>query len=166
MLIQLYFNQVVYHEYKFVNDTTWDGAEDVPWFCANNNNRYLTVPESDTILPAVCFASCLVCNPPQVEVTFQVDMSLQFVAPEGVHLMGTFNSWDPAATTMVDQGSNIWQIIVTLGEGELHEYKFINGNTYDGAETVAPECANFGGNREFFVPSCCIYHGSGLLWRM
>jgi len=141
-----------YHEYKFVNDTTWDGAEDVPWFCNNGGNRVLNLLENDTILPAFCFSSCLVCNPPPVDVTFQVDMSLQFVAPEGVHLMGTFNNWDTVATPMADMGSNLWIVTVTLGEGEFHEYKFINGNTYAGAENVPPECANYGGNREFFVP--------------
>ncbi|MCF8367856.1 MAG: hypothetical protein K9G76_02350 [Bacteroidales bacterium] len=140
-----------YHEYKFVNGIAWGQDEIVPWYCNQNNNRYLTVPNNDTILPAVCFSSCLVCNPPQVNVLFQVDMSLQQISPDGVHLAGSFQGWDPAATLMTDAGNNIYQVSLSLGEGEFHEYKFINGNTFDGAEVVPGECAGLGGNREFFV---------------
>jgi len=142
-----------YHEYKFINGIAWGQDETVPWYCNQNNNRYLTVPESDTTLPQVCFSSCLVCNPPQVDITFQVDMSLQLVSDSGVHLAGTVQGWDPAGTFMTDAGNNVYQVTLTLGEGEWHEYKFINGNDWPGAENVPPPCANFGGNREFFVPS-------------
>ncbi len=142
-----------YHEYKFVNGIAWGQDEIVPWYCNQNNNRYLTVPQNDTILPAVCYGSCLVCNPTPVDVTFQVDMSLQFVSPDGVHIAGSFQGWDPAATPMTDMGGNIYEVTLTVGEGEFHEYKFINGNHFDYAENVAPECANYSGNREFFVPS-------------
>ncbi|MEZ5199277.1 MAG: hypothetical protein R2764_23715 [Bacteroidales bacterium] len=142
-----------YHEYKFVNGHAWGEDEAVPWYCNQNNNRYLTVPDNDTILPAVCYGSCLVCNPEPVDVTFKVDMSLQQVGSEGVHIAGSFQGWNPALTPMMDMGNNIYQITLTLGEGELHEYKFINGNDWPGAEFVPGECSNFGGNREFFVPS-------------
>jgi hypothetical protein len=143
-----------YQEYKFVNGNTWSDAEvDIPWYCSNGGNRYLTVPENDSILPAVCFKSCLVCNPPQVAVTFQVDMSLQLVSVDGVHIAGSFQGWNPTGTPMVDMGNNIYQVTLTLNEGEFHEYKFINGNNWPGAELVPGECSGFGGNREFFVPS-------------
>ena len=142
-----------YQEYKFINHNTWAGAEDVPWWCNNNGNRYLTVPESDTILPAVCFESCLVCNPTPIDVTFNVDMSTQIVSDSGVHIAGSFQGWDPNATEMFYEGDNIYAVTLSLGEGEYHEYKFINGNTFDGAEIITGECANWNGNREFFVPS-------------
>ncbi|MCD4696975.1 MAG: hypothetical protein K8S16_12130, partial [Bacteroidales bacterium] len=142
-----------YHEYKFINGIAWGQDEIVPWYCSQNDNRYLTVPQNDTILPAVCYGSCLVCNPLPVDVTFQVDMSLQQISPDGVHLAGTVQGWDPAATPMLDVGSNVYQVTLTLGEGEFHEYKFINGNDWPGAETVPGECSGLGGNREFFVPS-------------
>jgi hypothetical protein len=143
-----------YHEYKFINGNIWDHAEvNIPWYCSNGGNRYLTVPENDTVLPAVCFESCLVCNPTPVDITFQVDMSLQTVSPDGVHLAGSFQGWNPAGTPMVNTGNNIYQVMLALNEGEFHEYKFINGNDWPGAEFVPGECAGFGGNREFFVPS-------------
>ncbi|MFU8842792.1 MAG: hypothetical protein ACNA7V_03175 [Bacteroidales bacterium] len=142
-----------YHEYKFINGNTWNDAEgNIPWYCNYGGNRYLTVPETDTILPAVCFESCLVCNPPQVDITFQVDLSLQLVSTDGVHLAGSFQGWNPAGTPMVNTGNNIYQVTLTLNAGEFHEYKFINGNDWPGAELVPGECAGYGGNREFFVP--------------
>jgi hypothetical protein len=47
-------------EYKFINGTTWPRAENVPSACATgpDNNRFLTVPPADTILPAVRFGTC------------------------------------------------------------------------------------------------------------
>jgi hypothetical protein len=143
-----------YYEYKFVNGNDWPQAEvDIPWYCSNGGNRYLTVPETDTILPAVCFASCLVCNPPQVDVTFQVDMSLQTVSLSGVHIAGSFQGWNAAGTPMTNIGNDVYEVTLTLSAGEFHEYKFINGDSFDFAETVPGDCAGFGGNREFFVPA-------------
>lgn len=142
-----------YHEYKFVNGNAWGMDESVPWYCAQNNNRNLVVPNNDSILPAVCYSLCLVCNPPQVDITFKVDMSLQQVSPNGVHLTGSFQGWDPSSTLMNDIGNNHYEITLPVGIGEFHEYKFVNGNTFDGAEFVPGECSGFGGNREFFGPS-------------
>ncbi len=143
-----------YQQYKFVNGDEWAEAEqNIPWYCNNGGDRYITVPETNTILPAVCFGGCLVCNPTQRDITFRVDMSLQQVSPLGVHLAGTVQGWIPDATPMTHVGNNIYEVTLPLGEGEFHEYKFINGNDWPGAETVPGECAGFGGNREFFVPT-------------
>ena len=38
----------------------------------------------------------------QSAITFQVDMSNEVVAAEGVHLAGNFQGWDPAATVLTD----------------------------------------------------------------
>jgi len=142
-----------YQEFKFINGKTSEDYESVPWYCNINGNRYFTTPEMDTTMPAVCFGSCVVCNPPQYDVTFKVDMSTQIVSPDGVHLMGSFQDWDPAATEMLPAGNDIYEVTVALGEGEIHEYKFVNGNTYDGAEFVPGECSNYGGNREILGSS-------------
>ncbi|MCD4788919.1 MAG: hypothetical protein K8R37_02875, partial [Bacteroidales bacterium] len=145
-----------YHEYKFINGDAWGEDETVPWYCNNNNNRFITIPENDSILPAVCYGSCLVCNPDPVDVTFTVDMSLQIVSDSGVHIAGTVQGWNPGSTEMTHVGDNIYEATITLGEGEYHEYKFINGNDWPGAENVPGECSNYDGNREFFVPSANI----------
>ncbi|MCB0805681.1 MAG: hypothetical protein KDC05_07760 [Bacteroidales bacterium] len=142
-----------YHEYKFVNGDAWGEDESVPGACAQNSNRYITVPAMDTTLPAFCYASCVVCSPPLYDVTFNVDMSNQIVSGDGVHLAGSFQGWDPSATAMTDMGNGIYSITLSLEEGVLHEYKFVNGNDWPFAENVPGECAGLGGNREFYGPS-------------
>jgi hypothetical protein len=145
-----------YHEYKFVNGITWGDAENVPWYCNNNStgNRFINVPESNVILDNVCFGECLVCNPAPIDVTFSVDMSQVLISSSGVHLAGSFQGWDELnLIPMTDMGGDVYEATVTLGEGEFHEYKFINGNSFLDAENIAGDCANFSGNREFFVPA-------------
>ncbi len=145
-----------YHEYKFVNGDAWgEDEQNIPWYCINSStgNRYITVPRYNTILTAVCYSTCLVCNPILRNITFRVDMSLQQVSPLGVHLAGSFQGWAPDATPMTHVGNNVYEVTVEIGEGEFHEYKFINGNDWPGAEIVPGDCAGLGGNREFFVPT-------------
>ncbi|MFP4471986.1 MAG: carbohydrate-binding module family 20 domain-containing protein, partial [Bacteroidales bacterium] len=138
-------------EYKFINGDEWGDDESVPAGCAQNNNRYLTVPSQAVVLDAVCFGSCTICNPPLVTITFQVDMSNETVSPNGVHLAGAFQGWDPAATEMLPVGDEIYSVTVELEAGNYYEYKFINGNAWGGDETVPPECA-IGWNRYINVP--------------
>jgi len=143
------FQEGITIEYKFINGDVW---EDVPQVCAPNGNRYLLIPEDNTILGSVCFSKCNDCNPPLYDVTFSVDMSEQIVSPEGIHLAGSFQGWDSTATVMTDMGNNIFEVIVQIGEGDYHEYKFINGNTWAAAEYVPEECSWFG-NRWLVGPS-------------
>ena len=136
-------------EYKFINGTEW---EQIPNGCAQNGNRFLTIPATPVMLPSVCFGLCTVCNPPLVDVTFQVDMSNVSVSPNGVHLAADFQGWDPALTEMTLIGDNVYAVTIQLGSGSYHEYKFVNGNTWAGGETVPPECSS-GWNRYLTVPS-------------
>jgi hypothetical protein len=142
-----------YQEYKFVNGTTWEEAENLPEECSLNNNRYFTVPETDSIFAVVCYGMCGSCPEPEmVEVTFRVDMSEETVSPQGVHLLGTFNGFDPAATPMTDAGAGIYITTLTLEEFEEIQYVFVNGNTLAGAEIVPASCADAEGYRTFIVP--------------
>lgn len=141
-----------YHEYKYINGNDWNQEENVPPQCNNNGNRYLDVPGNDSTLLAVCFGSCNICNPAPIDITFRVDMSNETIAPEGVHLAGSFQGWDPASTPMTDIGNDLYEITLTLGENDYHEYKFINGNDWPGAENV-PDTCNMNGNRYIWVPS-------------
>ncbi|MBN1340483.1 MAG: hypothetical protein JXA03_14230 [Bacteroidales bacterium] len=145
----------VYHEYKFINGNDWGMDETVPWPCNANNNRYINIPETDTTLMAVCFGSCNICNPAQIDVTFRVDMSYETVAAEGVHVAGSFQGWDPAATAMSDIGNSLYEVTLTLNENDYHEYKFINGIDWPGAENVPQQCSA-GSNRYFSVPDAAI----------
>ncbi|MBN2174340.1 MAG: hypothetical protein JW731_09420 [Bacteroidales bacterium] len=149
------FNAGEYIEYKFVNGDEWGEDESVPGPCAQNNNRYLTVPSSNLVLPAVCFASCNPCGDP-TEVTFKVDMSEQTVSPNGVHVAGSFQGWDPSSTEMTNIGDDVYEVTATVMEGETIEFKYINGNDWSGEEQVPSACGvpnGVGGyNRYYEVP--------------
>jgi hypothetical protein len=140
-------------EYKFINGNTWASVEPVAGPCTigNDNNRFMTVPDNNVTLPPVCFGSCNICNPPQVDITFQVDMSNEDVSPLGVHIAGDFQNWNPAGTPMQEVGDDVYAVTFELGAGDYYEYKFINGNAWGMDETVPPECAS-GWNRFILVP--------------
>lgn len=138
-------------EYKFVNGNAWGMDETVPAGCALNGNRYLTVPATNTELDAVCYGSCTICNPGEVDITFQVDMSNETISPNGIHLAGNFQGWDPGATEMLPVGNEVYAVTIPLGIGGYYEYKFINGNAWGSDETVPPDCAS-GNNRYITTP--------------
>lgn len=54
-------------EYKFVNGDNWESS--IPNDCGtgDNNNRYFTVPETDTSIDVVCFNSCEACSSTSIE---------------------------------------------------------------------------------------------------
>jgi len=141
-------------DYKFVIDgSNW---ESVPNICAVNGNRNMTVPNSDTTLPTVCFSSCTACAS-LVNLTLQVDMSGQTVSANGVHVAGSFQGWNPSGSPMTLIGNNIYTYTVQVQKGSTHQYKFINGNDWPFAENVPADCGvddGFGGyNREVTVPA-------------
>jgi hypothetical protein len=132
--------------------------EAVPEPCGVNNNRWIVVPQADTLLDVVCFGECGPCGIPPipVEVTFTVDMANEEISPDGVHLAGSFQGWNPSETPMTNVADKIWQVTLSLLSGTYIEFKYINGNNFDGAESVPQECGvddGFGGySRYFTVP--------------
>jgi len=149
-------------EYRFINGKVWAGGESVPEACGVSNgsggfNRFFTMPAIDTTLPAKCFSSCATCsgsNP--VNITFQVDMTYETVSADGVHLAGTFQGWDPAATLMTNIGNNVYSKSVLIDIGVEAQYKFINGITWENEETIPETCGvpdgQNGFNRFITVP--------------
>lgn len=139
--------------YKFINGNSWANVEPIIGPCTSgpDNNRTLVVPEQNTILSAVCFGSCNICNPPTVEITFQVDMSQQNISPQGVFIAGSFNNWNTTASPMNHIGDDVYALTFTLGVGNFEEYKFLNGGTY---ESVPQECGIGAFNNRFInVPA-------------
>lgn len=133
--------------YRFVNGDDEQGFETVPPECGVDDgtgifNRFLTVPYDNLTLPEVCFSSCEDCaqQPWEKEITFRVDMNLQDVHQEGIHLAGTFNDWNPSSLAMVHTGDNIYSVTLTLSENDIHQYRFVNGVTSNEYETVPTEC--------------------------
>ena len=79
-------------------------------------------------------------------------MQNEEVSVNGVHVAGNFQSWDPAASEMIDtNGDGKYEIDFTFVPGEELQYKFINGNDWDSAETVPDECVTEG-NRTLVAP--------------
>jgi hypothetical protein len=58
-------------------------------------------------------------------------MSLQEVSPDGVHLIGDFQNWDPQATPMTPTGDMIYSVTVSLPAGTYQTYRYLNGNSYE-----------------------------------
>ncbi len=143
-------------EYKFINGSSW---EQVPAACGVGgfSNRSLNVPNSDQLLNPVCFnacSNCVVVN--LLPVTFQVNMNGQTIDPNGVHIAGSFQGWNASGTPMSDSNSDgIYEVTVNLVEGDIVNYKFINGNAWTGSEAVPSACGvgdGFGGfNRSYVV---------------
>ena len=90
------------------------------------------------------------------QVTFQVDMSNEVVSPNGVHIAGSFNNFDPDSTVLLDQGNGIYLVKILLDTNATVQYKFINGNIFSAEELVPLSCGvpnGFGGyNRSYEVP--------------
>jgi len=144
------------YEFKFINGNAWGEDEQIPSACAPNSNRTHAFGSADEVLPVVCFAECATCEHTSSEVTFQVDMSDEVVSANGVHLVGSFNSFNPLATPMSDQGNGVWTTTLVLNQGEVYAYKYLNGNDFLGLESVPSSCgeddANGGFNRVFTAP--------------
>jgi len=81
-------------------------------------------------------------------VKFSVDMHQQIIAASGVHVAGNFQNeagfnsdWDPAATLLTDANADsIYEVTLSFPAG-YYEYKFVNGNTWTGAENPPLYCS-------------------------
>ena len=92
-----------------------------------------------------------------VDVSFNFDLSIQPVSENGVHIVGTFNGWDPAGTEMLDEdGDGVYSYTASLMPGDSVFYKFINGNDWGAPHDVVldPACGGGGfyGDRVLVVP--------------
>lgn len=94
-------------------------------------------------------------------VTFKVDMSEETVSDSGVHIAGDFQTeagfpedWDPSSTSLSDSDNdNIYETSLDIPEG-TYEYKFVNGNDWDGGENPPDDCTvGSNNNREVSIYS-------------
>lgn len=151
------------YEFKFINGMAWDFVEDVPPTCqvevVGNDNRFLTLGADATDETYhVCYGSCAACG--MTTIRLRIDMSVESaVSPNGVHVAGNFQGWDPGASPMADaDGDGVWEswvsfypdsLLNTSGEVESPIFKFINGNSWSNPnEALSGEaCADDFGNR-------------------
>ena len=74
-------------------------------------------------------------------------MNFETVSANGVHIAGSMQGWDPAATALSDEDADgIYSVTLVLTAGDTVEYKYINGNAWGSDETA------LGGNRSLVVP--------------
>jgi hypothetical protein len=137
--------QAGFYEYKFSYDN-WSGQETLvsgsPCTLTTGVfiNRTLTVT-GDAVLPVVCWELCTACAS-NVNVRFRVDMANEVISPQGVHLAGSFQGWDPGATPMVNVGYDIYEVVLSLAANQFHEFKYVNGNSWSTDEAVPGGCAS------------------------
>ena len=80
----------------------------------------------------------LLSGPKKRTVKISVDMKNETVSSNGVHVAGSFQGWNPSATTLSQEGStSIYSAYAEMDENALVEYKFINNNDWaSGVESV------------------------------
>lgn len=121
-------------------------------------SRIFTRPISSGLLPGAWLAVlvCMSFHTHAVQVTFKVDMSQVVISPNGVHIAGSFQGWNPSATPMTHVGNGIYCHVADLPPG-THEFKFINGNAWGPDELVPAACGVNNGlgvfNRQVLVGS-------------
>lgn len=139
--------------FKYINGNDWANPnESISGACGNSEgNRVENITEVNTALPIYCFSQCGPCTLPAA-VTFKVDMSLQTVSANGVHLAGSFGAagyaeWQPGEIEMTDGDSDgIYEVTLDLPNG-TYMYKYVNGNAWGGDEAAPSACAAEGTNR-------------------
>lgn len=142
-------NSLTVLQYKFLNGNNWGMDEDPPAGCENfdNNRAAIATGSEDIVLPTQTFAGCE--NPiPTKDVTFRVDMTGFDVSPDGVHLAGNLQGWNPGGTPMTGVGNGIYEVTVPVPAAVSSiNYKFVNGNNWGMEETPPEGCRNNDNNR-------------------
>ena len=138
------------YQYKFVNGNAWGTDEGVPGACAVDGNRGITVDGMmGDVSAEACFGNCAACG--MTTVRFRVDMANEEVSEFGVHVAGSFQGWDPAATELTDpDGDMVYETIQSFEADSAGQvvFKFINGNDWsDVNELIDVACGDESGNR-------------------
>src|SRR6056297_2518860 len=120
-----------------------DGSADGIWLLPGDNLEF-AVAADGSVSGTTTFT--VEAPTPPVDVTFAVDMNAETVSGNGVHLAGGFGSdgyieWQPGAIALTDEDEDgIYTVTLTLTSESEYEFAFINGNTWDGQESVPAGC--------------------------
>jgi hypothetical protein len=76
-------------------------------------------------------------------------MSNEIVSPQGVHVAGNFQGWNPNSTVMTDLGGGVYEILYEVPANQIAEFRFINGSEFADSELVPSECGVDNGFGEF-----------------
>ncbi|MCB0397477.1 MAG: T9SS type A sorting domain-containing protein [Flavobacteriales bacterium] len=136
------------YEYKFLNGDQFYEAEFVPEPSRVgydfNDNRWLyvdSIADDTTFVGNIIFAA----NAPSGKLLMRllVDMQKETVDAKGVHLAGSFQSWNTQDDILYHfdaAPADIHERIVYVDPG-AYEYKYYNGDITSSAETVPGTCA-------------------------
>jgi len=147
------------YEFKFVNGNQGYQQEFVPLESRVNynfiDNRWIYVDSlsNDTLdFGAIRFSG----NAPAGKnlLRLYVDMQLQTVSTNGVHVGGDFQNWSANETQMYSFDGLVYEYItyVDSGMSTEREFRFLNGNTTGDYETLESWCQNGNGNRGVVAP--------------
>lgn len=92
------------------------------------------------------------------KVTFRVDMNQETPAAVGVFIAGDFQQeagfaqdWDPSSAKMLDDNADgIYELTLSIPAG-YWEFKYVNGNTWAGAENASGTCTKGATNNRFIT---------------
>lgn len=142
------------YQYRFVNgDLSYEG-EYVPnesrLVDPSQDNRWLYIDSLNngiTDIGAIKFGK----NAPAGKflLRFKVDMLKEKPITIRPHVEGSFQNWDPAITALYAYDDTVFQYIAYVDAG-LYQFKYVNGNVTNKAETVPTACAT-SGNRSINV---------------
>lgn len=134
------------YEYKFLNGDQWYDSEFVPWESRVgynfNDNRWIFIDsianDTSTTMPILFGGNA----PAGLKLLrFKVDMQKELsINPEGVHVAGSFQDWNPLVCRLYDFDTTIFEYMAYVEQGYF-EYKYYNGNLFSSAENVPQECA-------------------------
>ena len=142
------------YEYRFINGDQAYETEFVPEESRVNgtfdDNRWIYVDSTandTTFIGVIPYEA----NAPLglSLVVFKVNMSLQTVTADSVHVAGSFQGWDPGKSMMISFNDTVYRYQAFIPNG-TYQFKFVNGNTAAGYEYVGGACA-VNGNREVIV---------------
>jgi hypothetical protein len=109
--------------------------------------------------------SVLFSSAQTVTVVVQVNMSGITINPAGVHVMGSFNSWNPNGPLMTDLGGGIYEQAFTVNANSIVQFRFVNGANISDGENLPGSCSvstngytvrqeNIGTSNVLFGPFC------------
>jgi arabinogalactan endo-1,4-beta-galactosidase len=134
--------------FYFLNDSSWDARESVPQECAEwwGTDRGYKIGLNDTII-TYKWGTCLPADaPPDIQVTFKVDMTGEDVSG-GVWITGSMTgegSWE--IIPMQAETGNIYSKTFVMHPGDSGAYYFMNDNVWGDRETVPVSCATWWGS--------------------
>ncbi len=125
------------YKFKFINDNGWNGKEEKNVGCnAGGDDRQFTVGAAATTVGTFCYNKCFACD--EFAVRLNVDMTkVATISPDGVHVAGEFQGWNPAVTRLSQVGTTkVYTALVGMKAG-AQPYKFVNGNAWGKDEVIA-----------------------------